>query len=194
MHESSAIIELLAAVRDGDRGATDRLFAAVYEDLRHIAHRQLAPRRGAKTLNTTALVHEAYLKLVDRSRISPQDRMHFFATAARAMRQIAVDYARTSMAGKRGGGRRRIGSDQLENALEQEGLHVEDAASEILDIDQALNRLKELDERLGQVVEMRFFGGLSVEQVAEVLDVSPRTVKRDWRTARAVLFHELSGS
>ena len=194
MHESAVITELLAAVRDGDREATDRLFAAVYEDLRHVAHRQLSPRSGGRTLNTTALVHEAYLKLVVRSRISPQDRKHFFATAARAMRQIVVDYARTSMAGKRGGGRRRIGGEQLESALQQEGLHVEDAASEILDIDHALTRLRELDERLGQVGEMRFFGGLSVEQVAEVLDVSPRTVKRDWRAARAFLFHELSGS
>jgi RNA polymerase sigma factor (TIGR02999 family) len=194
MQESTVITELLAAVRTGDREAADRLFEAVYEDLRHVAHRQLSPRRGSGTLNTTALVHEAYLKLVDRSRISPQDRKHFFATAARAMRQIVVDYARTSLAAKRGGGWRRLGSEHLESALEEGGFQVQDAASEILGVDRALTRLKELDERLGQVVEMRFFGGLSVEQVAEVLGVSPRTVKRDWRTARAFLFRELEGS
>jgi RNA polymerase sigma factor (TIGR02999 family) len=182
---------LLAAARGGDRDALGGLFTLVHEELRQIAHRQLGSRRANQTLGTTALVHEAYLKLVDRARISPEDRRHFLATAARAMRQIIVDYARTSRAQKRGGGDPRISLDDVEDAIDAESVDIEERASTILVVHEALGRLSMVDARLGQVVELRFFGGFSVNEVADMLQTSPRTVKRDWRLARAFLYREL---
>lgn len=181
------ITGLLAALRDGDRGALDRLFPLVYAELHDRAHRQLARRRPGETLSTTALVHEAYLKLTDSARQTYQDRSHFFAVASRAMRQILVDYARRMTAAKRGGGQA--------VSLDPDQLGSPDRAEELLALDEALARLEVLDERLARNVEMRFFGGLSVEETAEALGVSPRTVKRDWRKARAFLFEAIrSGS
>ncbi len=191
MDDKQPITELLTAARGGDQDAVDSLFAVVYEDLRAVAHRQLMPRQQGQTLNTTALVHETYLKLADRSRISPEDRQHFFATAARAMRQIIVDHARKAQASKRGGKQRRSLRTGWENLLADEHLRVAELAAEILGVDRALSRLSSLDERLGKVVELRFFGGFSVEEVAELLQVSARTVKRDWQAARAFLYQEL---
>jgi len=188
MGRSEPLTQLLAAVRQGDRGASDRLFAAVYEDLRRIAHRKLAG--GPQSLNTTALVHEVYLKLVDRSQIRPEDRQHFFATAARAMRQILIDHARTRQAQKRGGRDSESApdrSDSVDAAIPR----ATDRWAEILDVDSALVRLSHLNERLTRVVELRFFAGFSVEEAADILDVSPRTVKRDWQVARAFLYREL---
>jgi RNA polymerase sigma factor (TIGR02999 family) len=185
MTDSQPITELLSAVRRGDRNAVDRLFSIVYENLRHIARRQQQGRRG-RTLDTTSLVHETYLKLVDRSRCSPNDRRHFFATAARAMRQIIVDDARRAHAAKRGGVARRTSTGALDRQQDF------DNWEEILDVDRALTRLGAVNERLSRVVELRFFGGFTTEEVAELLETSPRTVKRDWQTARAFLYRELA--
>jgi RNA polymerase sigma factor (TIGR02999 family) len=178
------ITELLAAWRDGRPGAVDALFPLVYRELRVMARRQLGHNAGQATLGPTALVHEAYLKLVDHTQAQVQDRHHFFAVAARAMRQILVDYVRTRRARKRGGGQ--VGH------LETDSVPVDAQVFELLAIDRALTRLETLDERLGRLVELRVFGGVSVEEAAAALGVSERTVKRDWQKARAFLFHELS--
>jgi RNA polymerase sigma factor (TIGR02999 family) len=170
---------LLAAYRDGDRSALDRLFPLVYRELHRRAHQQLAHRRPGDTLSTTALVHEAYLKLTGGAQQIYQDRVHFFAVASRAMRQILVDYARRTSAAKRGGGH--------PISLDPEAVADPGRAEELVALDEALVQLEALDPRLAKTVELRFFGGLSVEESAEVLGVSPRTVKRDWRKARAFL-------
>jgi RNA polymerase sigma factor (TIGR02999 family) len=182
---SGDITQLLLDIRTGRSDARDRLLGEVYEQLRGMAHRRLTG--GAQTLSTTDLVHEVYLKLFDRSRLEISDRRHFFAVAAMAMRQIVIDHARRRQARKRGGGLQRLD-------LESPDVSVEDHTEELLSLDVALRRLSEMDERLGRVVELRFFGGFTVEETAEVLDVDPRTIKRDWRKARALLYSELGGS
>lgn len=176
----SEITRLLVAMREGDASAMDRLFPLVYREVHERAHRQLARRRPGETLSTTALVHETYLKLAGSARQSYEDRIHFFAVASRAMRQILVDYARRNAAAKRGGGRA--------VTLDDESAANPDRAEELLALDEGLERLQELDPRLVQTVELRFFGGLSVEETADALGVSPRTVKRDWQRARAFLY------
>jgi RNA polymerase sigma factor (TIGR02999 family) len=176
------ITQLLAAARLGDRAAVDRLFELVYDELRQIARRQLG--RGGETLRTTALVHEAYLKMAQGQGATPQDRTHFFATAARAMRQILVDHARRRQAQKRGAGVRPA-------FLDEERIGFGARQEEILAVDAALSRLELLDARLGRLVELRFYAGLSVEEAAATLEISPRTIKRDWRKARAFLYREL---
>jgi RNA polymerase sigma factor (TIGR02999 family) len=178
--DESEITTLLAAMRDGDGTAMDRLFPLVYRDIHERAHRQLAHRRPGDTLSTTALVHETYLKLAGSSNKSYHDRVHFFAVASRAMRQILVDYARRSTAHKRSTGRA--------VTLEPEAIGDPDRAEELVALDEGLERLARLDARLVRIVELRFFGGLSVEEAAEVLGISPRTVKRDWQKARAFLY------
>lgn len=178
------ITRLLGQWREGDREAANRLFPLVYRELRAMAHRQLARRPPGDSLVTTALVHEAYLKLVDRSRAAFNDRGHFFAVAARAMRQILVDQARKRISQKRGGRARKI-------TLEEGKVPLRERAAEVVALDEALARLEEIEPRLGQVVELRFFGGLSVDEAAEALDISARTVKRDWRRARIFLHREL---
>ena len=182
---SNDITGLLIALREGRRSAADELLPIVYEELRVLARRRLSGKSGV-TLGTTVLVHEAYLKLFDRTQLSLNDRKHFFAVAATAMRQIIVDHARRRQAIKRGG-------EQEQIDLPIEDLRFEDPSLDLLSLDEALGRLYQLDNRLGRVVELRFFGGLSVEETAEVLDVDPRTVKRDWRKARALLYADLSG-
>lgn len=177
------ITNLLRDLATGRDEARDQLLPLVYEELRALAHRKLSGRRE-QTLSTTDLVHEAYLKLFGRTRLALQDRRHFFAVAARAMRQVIVDHARRARAQKRGGGLAKIDLDPSRVAIE-------DRTAEILAIDQAVHRLVNVDERLARVVELRFFGGLSVAETAEVLDVDERTVRRDWREARALLHREL---
>ena len=167
----------------GESAAKDQLLPAVYDELRAIAHRRLSV--AGRALDTTELVHEAYLKMFDRTRLSLVDRRHFFAVAATAMRQILVDRARAWGRAKRGGGAVRLDVDPAT-------LPTEDRIETILSLDDALRRLSTVDERLARVVELRFFGGLSVEETAEVLEVDPRTVKRDWRKARALLYGILS--
>ena len=156
---------------------------AVYDELRSLARRRLA--LSGRALDTTELVHEAYLKLFDHTRVSLVDRRHFFAVAATAMRQILVDRARAWSRLKRGNGAVRVDLDAAD-------LATEDRVEEIVSLDTALRRLSGVDARLARVVELRFFGGLSVEETAEVLEVDPRTVKRDWRKARALLYGLLS--
>jgi RNA polymerase sigma factor (TIGR02999 family) len=185
--EPEDVTRLLVAARSGDRNALDALYPLVYQDLRGVAHRALSGGRPGDTLNTTALVHEAYLKLHGASSFLPQDRRHFFAIAARAMRQIVVDHARSRAAQKRGGALQRVDLDAATIAGE-------DSGAALLALEDALGKLGELDERLARVVELRFFGGLTVEETAEVLDVDPRTVKRDWRKARAMLYLTLEGT
>jgi RNA polymerase sigma factor (TIGR02999 family) len=178
------ITGLLLAWRAGDRDAFDRLFPLVYDELRRIAHRQLRGERGEHTLGTTALVHEAYLKLVDQTRAQLTDRAHFFAVAARAMRRILVDYARRHRAVKRGGA---LGQVSLDDAT----LLAAERADALVALDEALDRLADVDTRLSQVVECRFFGGLDEEETAEALAVTSRTVRRDWVKARTWLAREI---
>lgn len=164
----------------------DRLLPLVYDELRGMAHGYLLRERRGHTLSTTALVHEAYLKLVDRTRTPIESRAYFFGAAARAMRQVLVDRARHRMRQKRGGGQRPV-------TLEERHLLADHFAADLLDLDEALRRLAEIEPRAARVVECRFFGGLTVEETAEVLDVSSRTVKRDWIMAKAWLYRELRG-
>lgn len=177
------ITRLLHQVRDGDSGAFDRLMPLVYDELQEIAHRQLRKERPGHTLDTSALTHEVYLKLVDEE-VDWENRAHFFVLAARAMRQILIDYARKRNAQKRGG-------DWTRTSLSTKHLRVDVQMGEVLALDEVLDRLEARDERASQVVELRFFGGMTEEEVAEVLDISTRTVQRDWRKARAWLYKEL---
>lgn len=178
------ITRLLVAVRGGEPGAFDQLLPLVYDELRSAARSQLRRRRAGQTLDTTALVHEAYVRLVDRTRAEWRDRGHFLAVAAVAMRHILVDHARRRMAQKRGG-------DAVRVTLDEARVGRDAPVVEILALDQALDALAALNERLSKLVELRFFGGLTVEETAGVLDVSERTVKRDWRKARAFLYQRL---
>jgi len=181
------VTRLLHAYRDGDREAFERLVPLVYDDLRRIARRHMF--RGAapgRTLGTTGVVHEAYLKLVDPAQASYEDRAHFLAVAACAMRQVILSYARRHAAAKRGGGQHVL-------ALEEDRIAVDDQAERLIELDQALERLARHNERLARVVECRFFAGLSEEETAEALGVSLRTAQRDWMRARAWLKEELRG-
>lgn len=180
------ITELLEALGEGRDGALDELFATVYGELRRLAHGQRRRWRGEETLNTTALLHEAYLKLAGARRRRWPDRGHFFAVASRAMRQILIDRARRSRAERRGGGR---GPVPLAEAPPRIPPAVRE---ELLALDAAMRRLEAVDVRQVRVVECRFFGGLGVAETAEAVGVSTATVKRDWRAARAWLYHELT--
>jgi len=178
--------ELLIAHRNGDEQALDKLLPRVYEDLRRIARVQLARLRPGNTLDTTALVHEAYLKLFDESRIEPNDLDHFFALAARAMRQLLVDHVRQRTTLKRGGGAATLSIDGREVGIDRQ-------ADTLLAIDLALERLSRNNPRLTRVFECRFFAGLSEEETARAVGVSLRTVQRDWLKSRAWLRRELEG-
>ena len=167
----------------GDREAEARLVPLVYEQLRRLAIRYMRGERQDHTLQPTALVHEAYLKLIEQRRVSWESRAHFYCVAARLMRRILIDHARDVKAVKRGGGEK----VPLEDCL----VYSEERPGELLAIDEALSRLADLAPRQGRVVELRFFGGCSEEDIAKILEVSVRTVKRDWRVARAWLFAEL---
>jgi RNA polymerase sigma-70 factor, ECF subfamily len=181
---TGAVTQLLIGVRAGDRVAIDRLFTLVYEDLHARAHRQLAQSYGARTLSTTALVNEAYLKLSAADRPDWADRRHFFGVAARAMRQIIVDQARRRLAHKRGGLAQRLDIDEVE-------VPVEERSEELIALDAAVEKLELENPRLAEVVNLRFYAGLSVEDAARTIEVSERTIKRDWRLARAYLYDEL---
>jgi RNA polymerase sigma factor (TIGR02999 family) len=183
------ISQLLAGANHGDRDALDALFAAVYQELRVVARAQVGRFRPGATLSTTALVHESYLKLVDQDSATFMDRKHFFTVAALAMRQIVVDHARRHAAQKRGGGAIRVTFD---DDVAHPAAPAVAEAEELLALDAALYELARLDERLVRVVELRFFGGLSVDEVAAVLDVSAATIKRDTRAARAFIAREMA--
>jgi RNA polymerase sigma factor (TIGR02999 family) len=182
--DSSDVTALLVRLSNGEEAALDRLLPAVYDELRRIAHNQLRGERADHTLRTTELVHEAYEKLVEHNAVDWQDRQHFFAVAARAMRQVLVDHARKKTAAKRGG-------DAPEMPLDDVTLLQETKTEDLIALDDALDRLAAQDERAAKVVECRFFGGYTIAETADVLDVSRSTVKRDWRGARAWLNREL---
>lgn len=184
-HTGDEITSLVERWSGGDRDAFNRLIELVYEDLRQIAHRHLRLDRADHTINTTALVHEAYLRLAQHQERVWGGRAHFFAFASRAMRHILIDYARRRHASKRGGTRIQVPLEENMGAVEAE-------AAELLVLDEALDLLAQRNERMARVVECRFFGGLSVAETAEALDTSVRTVERDWTRARAYLSHALS--
>lgn len=182
----AAVTALLSKLDAGDVEALNRLVPLVYDELRRIAHAQLRRERADHTLNTTALVHEAYLRLVDQTRIRWRDRAHFFGVAALAMRRILVNYAEARRAAKRGGG-------AVPVPLEEATLVLDDhQVDELLALDQALVRLKEFNPRGAQVVEYRFFAGLGYDEIAALMELSPITVRRAWDAARAWLRRELA--
>jgi len=181
-----SVTALLAAWSRGDEAALNELMPIVQSELRALARRLMRGERGGHTLQTTALVNEAYVRLVDLTRIRWQDRAHFFAMSARLMRRILVDHARSRAYQKRGGGARRI---SLSEAIVATGRD-----PDLVELDDALAALAAVDGRKSQVVELRFFGGLSVEETAEALQVSPETVARDWRLAKAWLLRRLDRS
>jgi RNA polymerase sigma-70 factor (ECF subfamily) len=178
------VTELLVELTGGNRDVVNALLPLVYNELHDMAERQLRRERPDHTLNATALVHEAYLKLVDQSRVSWQNRAHFLAVAAQAIRRILINYAQSRRAQKRG-------RDFVATTFNDELVPQETRAEQLIDLDHALTRLGELNRRQAAVVEYHFFGGLTQEEIAEVLGVSAPTVRRDWRLARAWLSREL---
>jgi RNA polymerase sigma factor (TIGR02999 family) len=178
------VTQLLAEWSNGDDSALTELTPLVYEELRRLAHHFMEEQRPDHTLQTTALVNEAYLRLADQTNPNWQSRAHFFAVAARAMRQILVSYARSSRAQKRGGGGARI-------ELDEAAILSPEQSNEIVDVHEALERLATLDERKAQVVELKYFGGLNHDEIAEVLKISTMTVRRDWMFAKTWLYDEL---
>ena len=184
---SNQVTELLVRWRGGDKAALESLMPLVYAELRRIAQHYLNNERADHTLQSTALVHEAYVRLTDQNFPQWQNRAHFFAVAAQLMRQILIDYARSHRASKRGGNVYKMALDDAEE--QPQALDVD-----IIALDDALKSLADMDEQQSRVVELKFFGGLSIEDTAEVLGCSPSTVKRDWVTARAWLYRELDRS
>jgi RNA polymerase sigma factor (TIGR02999 family) len=184
------VTTLLRAWSQGDRSALDRLTQLIYDELRYLAHRYMRRERDGNTLQTTGLVNEAFMRLVDVNGIEWQDRAHFLAVSARIMRRILVEAARARASAKRGGGMARV---EHSAAFDFDALPATraDRASELCALDDALDTLARLDARRAQVIELRFFGGLSVEETADLLKVSRQTVMRDWKLARAWLAREL---
>ena len=182
--QSSETTQLLRAWAGGDRDALERLTPRVYDELRRIAGHFMQNEQPGRTIEATALVHEAYLKLIDVKNVDWQHRAHFFAVSAQVMRHILLDRARRRIAAKRGGKTPRVNLDEIPDIASRR-------ASELIALDDALNALARIDSRKAQVIELRFFGGLSVEETAEVMKISPETVFRDWRLARSWLFAQL---
>jgi RNA polymerase sigma factor (TIGR02999 family) len=178
------ITEQLIAWGQGDPSALDRLIPSVYKELRRMADRYLRAETPDHTLQTTALVHEAYLRLIDQTRVSWQNRAHFYGVAAQTMRRILVDHAKSKHRGKRGGDAPKFSLDEALNVSAER-------AAELIALDDSLDQLAAMDARKSRVVELRYFGGLSVEETAAVLDISPQTVMRDWNMAKAWLYQEL---
>jgi RNA polymerase sigma-70 factor (ECF subfamily) len=181
------ITQLLAEWSNGNQTALDKLYPLVYDELHRMASRYMNRERKGHTLQTTALINEAYVRLVDQKHVHWENRAHFFAISAQIMRRILIDHARRHAYAKRGGGAQRI-------SLDESALIADECASELLLLEEALKRLAELDPRRSQVVELRYFGGLNNEEIAGVLKISENTVTRDWNMARAWLYQELSGS
>ena len=169
----------------GDKAALDRVIPLVYQELRRLAHRQMRRERASHTLQTTALINEAYLRLVDYVRVRPRDRAHFFAIAAQAMRRILIERARSRRSSKRGSGAQHVSLDEATEVSNQR-------AADLLALDDALTNLAEMDPRKAQIVELKYFGGMTIEEAAEALEVSTPTVERDWHLARIWLHREIS--
>ncbi len=180
------VTELLLAWGRGDASALERLMPLVYDELRRLAHRYMGGERENHVLQTTALVNEAYLRLIDSSRVQWQNRAHFFAVSSQLMRRVLVDIARARDREKRGGGR-------IQVSLDESVVGADERRADLIALDDALTALSATDERASRVVEMRFFGGLENDEVAEALGLSVETVKRDWRWARAWLLKEMGG-
>ncbi|NGP87219.1 sigma-70 family RNA polymerase sigma factor [Fodinibius halophilus] len=180
----SNITQLLVQASSGDQQAYDKLFPMVYNRLREIAHRQLGKEHTEHTLQKTELVHEAYLKLTDINKLDWQNRAHFFAIATKAMRQILIDYARKKTAQKRGGQQQRI-------SFEEGKIDLDRHAQDLIALNDLIDKMAEFDERKSRVAEMRFFTGMTNREIAEILDVSTRTIDRDWLKARSWLHKEL---
>ena len=180
------ITQLLLAWSEGDQAALEKLTPLVYSELHRMARGYMVKERPGHTLQTTALINEAFMRLIDWKNVSWQNRAHFFSVAAQMMRRVLVDFARSRNYAKRGGGAQQI-------SLDEEAIYHEDHGEEFIALDEALKRLAEFDQRKCQVVELRFFGGLSVEETAVVLKISRRTVMREWDLARAWLYRELKG-
>ncbi len=180
MPSPDAVTQLLIAWGNGDQSARDQLMSLVYEELHRLAHRHIRKERPGHTLQTSALVNEAFVRLVDQKNVHWQSRAHFFAIAAQMMRRILVDYARNRRYAKRGGDARQV-------TLNEDLIVPDQRSADVIALDEALNELANIDDRKRKVVELRFFGGLSIEETAEVLAVSPGTVMRDWTLAKAWL-------
>lgn len=181
------ITQLLAEWSNGNQTALDKLYPLVYDELHRMAGRYMNRERKNHTLQTTALINEAYVRLVDQKHLHWENRAHFFAISAQIMRRILIDHARRHAYAKRGGGAQKV-------SLDETAIVASDPATDLILLDEALGRLAEIDPRRGQVVELRYFGGLSNEEIAGVLKISENTVTRDWNMARAWLYQELSGS
>jgi RNA polymerase sigma factor (TIGR02999 family) len=180
------ITQLLANWSLGDKEALERLVPLVYPELRRMARQQMAREDSNHTLQTSALINEAYLKLVDRRNVKWQNRAHFFAVAAQVMRHVLIDHARRHLYTKRGGGAQHLPLDDAEIVSDQR-------AADLVALDDALSNLVKLDPRRSQIVELKFFGGLNAEEIAEVMSISPATVQREWRAAKAWLHHTITG-
>lgn len=177
---------LVAVEADNGTNRLDRLLPVIYDELRLLAHRQLAREQSGHTLHTTALVHEAYLRLVDQTRVTARGRAYFFGAAAQAMRRVLIEHARKRKAVKRGGGEPAL-------RLDEDQIAVDAFATHLVDLDEALDRLAQLSPRQARIVECRFFGGLKTDEIATAIGVSPRTVRNDWTLARAWLYRSLYG-
>jgi RNA polymerase sigma-70 factor (ECF subfamily) len=180
----SEVTDLLVKLSRGDQAAASKIIPVVYGELRRLARYYMRHERPDHTLQTTALVHEAYLHLIEQRQTNWQNRAHFFGIAAQLMRRILLDHARAYHAGKRGGGHEKL-------PLEEAFVFSPEKSAELIALDQALDRLAKLSSRQSRIVELRFFGGLSVEETAEVIGIAPKTVKRDWSVARAWLHREI---
>jgi RNA polymerase sigma factor (TIGR02999 family) len=187
LDSSQPVSELLVRWKRGEQDALEVLLPLVYDELRRLAHHHLQGERAGHTLQSTALVHEAYLRLADQEPLRLDNRAHFFAVASHLMRQILVDYARKHHAAKRGANNLTLTLDEAVALPKKRNLR-------LVALDDALNGLAELDARQSQIVELRFFGGLSIDETSEVLGVSPATVKREWSTARAWLYREMDST
>lgn len=181
------ITQLLAQWREGNQSALDDLYPLVYDELHRLARRYMNRERKGHTLQTTALINEAYVRLVDQKNVQWANRSHFFAISAQIMRRILIDHARRHRYAKRGGGAQQV-------SLDEAAIVTPDQSLDLIRLDEALNSLSQMDPRRGQVVELRFFGGLNNEEIAGVLKVSENTVTRDWNMARAWLYQQLTGS
>jgi RNA polymerase sigma-70 factor (ECF subfamily) len=185
-HPPHEITQLLAEWSDGNQSALDELYPLVYDELHKLARRYMSRERKGHTLQTTALINEAYVRLVDQRNVHWSNRSHFFAISAQIMRRILIDHARRHAYAKRGGGARQV-------SLEEAAVVTSTPGSELIRLDEALNSLAEMDLRRSRVVELRYFGGLNNEEIAGVLQVSENTVTRDWNMARAWLYQQLTG-
>ena len=181
------ITQLLAEWREGNQSALDELYPLVYDELHRLARRYMSRENKGHTLQTTALINEAYVRLIDQKNVHWANRSHFFAISAQIMRRILIDHARRHLYAKRGGGARPVSLEEVATVLP-------DQSEELLRLDEALKSLAEMDPRRSQVVELRYFGGLNNEEIAGVLNVSENTVTRDWNMARAWLYQQLTGS